>query len=206
MLFAAQNNRRLAAADIITIKLRMLQEVKAQRRADQERNHKPDEHQRADLKDMQRAQGTTAGRPETTYSRRREESQGHSKICVYCFPPDCSQASVRWRRNQINLWLGHPFRNRNRPLIPSPGSEHLSPGDEQPLLRKDARRDLQQGQEVPVAVEEPLVSPKIAHPEPAPSRFPPGLRTFLPGEGGDHCHQIRLRERIPRQRSFRCDL
>ena len=41
------------------------------------------------------------------------------------------------------------------------GQYYVHPGEGRPLPLKDVRRDPQQGKEVPVAIEESIVSPKI---------------------------------------------
>jgi len=61
-----------------------------------------------------------------------------------------------------------------------PGSEHHSQGGENLMPHNDFCIDPQHGQEVPVAVEEPSESPKIAHPEKVSPACPPGLKTSSP--------------------------
>lgn len=55
--------------------------------------------------------------------------------------------------------------------------QYVHHGEGRPLALKDARRDPQYGQKVPIAIEESLVSPMTAHLETASAIFPPGSRT-----------------------------
>ena len=62
------------------------------------------------------------------------------------------------------------------------GQHHVHPGEGRPLPSNNVRRDPQQGQEVPVVIEESPVSLKIALMEPASTISPQGPRTSSLGE------------------------
>lgn len=84
----------------------------------------------------------------------------------------------------------------------SPGN--FPPGGERLLLLKNARRDSQQGHEVPVTVKERLNSTRITHPGASAIYVPSGSEIFFAGGKSDHCRRILPWERVSRQSSFRC--
>lgn len=77
------------------------------------------------------------------------------------------------------------------------GQHYVIPGGKWPLRSEDARRNPQHGRKVLIAIEASLVSPNIAHPEPASTQFISDPRTSSLRER-NHCRQIYLGKRVLR--------